>query len=133
MQLEGTINMSKAYQVVTEQGIVIPPALCASAQLGDEVVLDIEPGRIAIRPARLPAEEAQRRALRYVLMNLGDALSVSVPQLQGQDTEALWSLSVRRTATDEFCGELRLSAESGEVIAWLPAAPATEATIPSVR
>lgn len=125
--------MSKAYQVVTEHGLVIPSALCESAQLGDEVVLDIEPGRIAIRPARIQAEEAQRRALRYVLMNLGDALSVSAPQLQGQGTEALWSVSAQRTATDEFCGELRLSAESGEVIAWLPAAPATEAIILSVR
>ena len=70
--------MSKAYQVVTEQGLVIPLALCASAQLGDEVVLDIEPGRISIRPAQVTAEEAQRRALRYVLMNLGDALSCAV-------------------------------------------------------
>lgn len=115
--------MSKAYQVVTEQGLLIPSALCASAQLGDEVVLEIEPGRIAIRPARILAEEAQRRALRHVLMNLGDALSVSAPQLQGQGAEALWSVSVRRTATRELCGELRLSAESGEVVAWLPLVP----------
>ena len=128
MQLEEAISMSKAYQVVTEQGIVIPPALCASAQLGDEVVLDIEPGRIAIRPARISAEEAQRRALRYVLMNLGDALSVSEPQIQGQGGEAIWSVSVRRTASRELCGELHLRAENGEVIAWLPAAPATEET-----
>lgn len=119
--------MSKAYQVVTEQGLIIPPALCESAQLGDEVVLDIEPGRIAIRPARISAEEAQRRALRYVLMNLGDALSVGAPQLQGQGTEALWRVHVRRSATRELCGELCLSAESGDVLAWLPAAPATEA------
>jgi len=128
MQLEEAISMSKAYQVVTEQGIVIPPALCASAQLGDEVVLDIEPGRIAIRPARISAEEAQRRALRYVLMNLGDALSVSEPQIQGQGGEAIWSVSVRRTASRELCGELRLRAENGEVMAWLPSAPATEET-----
>lgn len=122
--------MSKAYQVVTEHGLVIPPALCASAQLGDEVVLDIEPGRIAIRPARVIAEDAQRRAVRYVLMNLGDALSVSAPQLQGQGAEAIWGFSVRRTATREFCGELRLSAESGEVVAWLPAARTSEAATP---
>ena len=115
--------MSKAYQVVTEQGLLIPSALCASAQLGDEVVLEIEPGRIAIRPARILGEEAHRRALRYVLMNVGDALSVSAPQLQGQGAEALWSVSVRRTATRELCGELRLSAESGEVVAWLPLVP----------
>lgn len=122
--------MSKAYQVVTEQGLVIPSALCESAQLGHEVVLDIEPGRIAIRPARIPAEEAQRRALRYVLMNLGDALSVSAPQSQGQGAEAVWRISVCRTATRELCGELRLSTESGEVVAWLPAASAAEAATP---
>lgn len=122
--------MSKAYQVVTDQGLLIPPALCASAQLGDEVVLDIEPGRIAIRPARISPEEAQRRALRYVLMNLGDALSVSAPQLQGEGTEALWSVTVRRTATRELRGELRLSAESGEIVAWLPVAPETGAPSP---
>jgi hypothetical protein len=122
--------MSKAYQVVTEQGLVIPLALCASAQLGDEVVLDIEPGRISIRPAQVTAEEAQRRALRYVLMNLGDALSVSAPRLQGQGTEVIWSLSVQRTASRDFCGELRLSAESGEVVAWLPATPTVETATP---
>jgi hypothetical protein len=122
--------MSKAYQVVTEQGLVIPPSFCVSAQLGGEVVLDIEPGRIAIRPARLSAEEAQRRALRYVLMNLGDALSVSEPQLQGQGPEALWGFRVRRTATQELRGELRLSAENGEVVAWLPAVSATEEATP---
>jgi hypothetical protein len=122
--------MSKAYQVVTEQGLVIPPALCASAQLGDEVVLDIEPGRIAIRPARISAEEAQRRAVRYVMMNLGDALSISAPQLQGQGAESVWSVNVLRTATRDLCGTLRLSAESGEVVAWLPTLLATEATTP---
>ena len=122
--------MSKVYQVVTEGGLAISPALCASAQLGNEVVLDIEPGRISIRPARVTAEEAQQRALRYVLMNLGDALSVNAPQLQGQGTEAIWSLSVRRTASRELRGELRLSAESGEVVAWLPATPTVETATP---
>jgi hypothetical protein len=90
------------------------------------VVLEIEPGRIAIRPARIPAGEAQRRALRYVLLNLGDALSVGEPQLQGQGAEALWHVKVRRTATRELCGELRLSAESGEVVAWLPVTPTSD-------
>jgi hypothetical protein len=112
--------MPKAYQVITPQGLVIPPALCASAELSDEVVVDIEPGRIGIRPARISVEEAQRRALHYVLMNLGDALSVSAQQIEGQGAEALWKVSVRRTATRELCGELRLRAEDGEVLAWLP-------------
>ncbi len=73
--------MSKAYQVITEQGLVIPPALCASAQLGGEVLLEIEPGRIAIRPVCLSEEDARRRALRYLLTTLGDALSISAPSL----------------------------------------------------
>jgi len=89
------------------------------------VVLDIEPGRIAIRPARIAAEEAQRRAVRSVMMNLGDALSVSAPQGQGQGAEAVWSVNILRAATREVCGTLRLSAESGAVVAWLPAAPMT--------
>ncbi len=116
--------MSKAYQVITEQGLVIPPALCASAQLGGEVLLEIEPGKIAIRSVRLSAEEARRRALRYLLTTLGDALSLSPPSLIGQHTEAVWSFTVSRNATGEFRGELRLNAATGEVIAWLPA-PAT--------
>lgn len=118
--------MSKAYQVITEQGLVIPPALCASAQLGEEVLLEIEPGRIAIRPARLSAAAAQQRALRYVLTRFGDALSLSPPVLQSEQAEAVWSFSVWRTATDELRGELRLNAESGELVAWLPATPAPE-------
>lgn len=122
--------MSKAYQVVTGQGLVIHQAICESAQLGDEVVLEIEPGRIAIRPAHISTEEAQRRALRYLITNLGDALSVSEPQLKGQGTEAIWSVNVHRTAARELCGELRLSAESGEVLAWLPVTPTLETTTP---
>lgn len=122
--------MSKAYQVITEQGLVIPPALCASAQLGGEVLLEIEPGRIAIRPVRLAAAEAQRRALRYVLTTLGDALSLSAPSLLGQNTEAVWAFTVSRKATGELCGELRLNAETGEVIAWLPAASTPETVLP---
>lgn len=118
--------MSKAYQVITEQGLVIPPALCALAQLGGEVLLEIEPGRIAIRPVRLSAMEAQRRALRYVLTTLGDALSLGAPSLQGQSTEAVWAFTVSRSATGEFRGELRLNAETGEVVAWLPASATPE-------
>ncbi len=113
--------MSKAYQIITEQGLVIPPALCATAQLGGEVLLEIEPGKIAIRPAHISAEEARRRALRYILTTLGDALSLGAPSLIGQNAEAVWSFTVSRSATGEFRGELRLNAESGEVIAWLPA------------
>ena len=120
--------MSKAYQVITEQGLVIPPALCASAQLGAEVLLEIEPGRIAIRPARLSAAAARRKALRYVLTTLGDALSLSAPTLLGQNAEAVWSFAVSRSATGEVRGELQLNAETGEVSAWLPAsAPSTTA------
>ena len=122
--------MSKAYQVITEQGLVIPPALCASAQLGEEVWLEIEPGRIAIRPVRLSATEAQRRALRYVLTTLGDALSLSAASLQGQNAEAVWAFTVSRKATGELCGALRLNAETGEVIAWLPAAATLESPLP---
>ncbi len=113
--------MSKAYQVITEQGLVIPLALCATAQLGGEVLLEIEPGKIAIRPVRISAEEAKRRALRYLLTTLGDALSLSAPSLLGQNAEAVWSFIVSRSATGEIRGELRLNAETGEVIAWLPA------------
>ena len=112
--------MSKAYQVITEQGLVIPPALCATAQLGGEVLLEREPGRIAIRSVRLSAEEAQRRALRYILTTLGDALSISAPTLIGQTTEAVWSFAVRRTTTNELRGELRMNAETGAIVAWLP-------------
>jgi hypothetical protein len=116
--------MSKAYQVVTEQGLVIPPALCASAQLGAEVLLEIEPGRIAIRPARVSAAAAQRSALRYVLTRLGDALSLGAPALQ----EQVWSFAVSRTATGELRGELQLDAETGEVSAWLPAGETSATT-----
>lgn len=112
--------MSKAYQVVTEQGIVIPPALCASAQLGDEVLLEIEPGRIAIRPARLTPYEAQRRAVFYVLTHLGDALRISAPSLEFKNETEQWHFTVTRKATGEHRGVLALNAETGEVINWTP-------------
>lgn len=113
--------MPKTYQVVTERGLVIPQTVCGSAELGDEVVVDIAPGRIAIRPARISADDAQRRALRYALTNFGDALDVSVPELRGQGENAVWCVSVKRRATQELCGEVHLWAESGEVIDWHPA------------
>ncbi|NOT58751.1 MAG: hypothetical protein HOP19_00845 [Acidobacteria bacterium] len=116
--------MSKAYQVVTEQGLVIPPALCASAQLGDEVLLEIEPGRIAIRPARLNPYEAQRRALFYVLTHLGDALRISAPSLELINATEQWHFNVSRKATGEHRGLLALNAETGEVISWMPSADA---------
>ena len=122
--------MSKTYQAVTERGVVIPQTVCASASLGDEVVIDIAPGRIAIRPSRISAEEAQRRALRYALTNLGDALDVSVPELRGQGEDAIWCVSLRRQATQELCGEVHLWAESGEVIDWRPADQAMEPATP---
>jgi hypothetical protein len=62
------------------------------------------------------AAEAQRTAVRYVLMNLGDALSVRTPRGQGD----VWCFDVCRSATHELRGELRLHAETGEVIAWRP-------------
>lgn len=62
------------------------------------------------------AVEAQRKAVRYVLTHLGDALSVSAPRQQGD----FWCFDVCRSATHELRGELRLHAETCEVIAWLP-------------
>ena len=116
--------MSKAYQVVTEQGIVIPPALCASAQLGDEVLLEIEPGRIAIRPARLSSYEAQRRAAFYALMHIGDAVSIHAPSLKVENSIEQWNVAVTRKATQVPVGVLALNAETGEVITWTPSADA---------
>lgn len=121
--------MSKAYQVVTEQGIVIPAALCASAQLGDEVLLEIEPGHIAIRPARISAHEAQRRAAFYVLMKLGDALRISAPSLEVKNAIEQWNFTVTRKATGEQRGVLALNAETGEVIAWTPSPALSTDTI----
>lgn len=80
------------------------------------------------RPLHSTVAEAQRKALRYVLTHLGDALSVGAPRLQGPDTteaatetaNAFWCFDVYRTATRELRGELRLHAETCEVIAWLP-------------
>ena len=92
-------------------------------------MLEIEPGRIAIRPVRFSEEEARRRALRYILTTLGDALSLSAASLQGQNAEAVWSFTVSRNVTGEFRGELRLNAETGEVIAWLPASATLETAL----
>jgi len=114
------VNVPKTYQVVTEKGLVIPQTLCASAQMGREVVVDVEPGRLAIRPARISAEEAQRRALRYVLTNLGDALEIGTPELQGRGEDAFWQVAVKRKAEDGVRGELRLRAEDGECLDWRP-------------
>ena len=122
--------MSKTYQAATESGLVIPQTVCASASLGDEVVTDIARGRTAIRPSRISAEEAQHRALRYALTNLGDALDVSVPELRGQGEDAIWCVSLKRQATQELCGEVHLWAESGEVIDWRPAGQQTKPATP---
>ncbi|MBL8207197.1 MAG: antitoxin family protein [Blastocatellia bacterium] len=64
------------------------------------------------------AAEAQRKALRYVLTHLGDALSVGAPHLQND----CWRFDIHRRASHELRGELRLHAETGEVVAWLPVA-----------
>lgn len=80
-------------------------------------------------PLPAAAVEAQRKAARYVLTHLGDALSVGAPRLQKQESNLAWCLDVYRSATRELRGELRLHAETGEVVAWLPVAvPTTPAT-----
>ena len=69
------------------------------------------------------AAEAQQKAVRYVLTHLGDALSVGAPRVQGPEANAVWCFDIYRRATHELRGELRLHAETGEVMAWLPVSP----------
>jgi hypothetical protein len=115
--------MSKTYHLITEQGLVISPALCASAGLGGEVLLEIEPGKIAIRSVKISAEIAQRKALRYLLSTLGDALTLSSPALHEHNSQPSWIFTVNRKGTGEFRGELQINAETGEVISWQPTHP----------
>lgn len=81
------------------------------------------------RPLPATAAEAQQKAVRYVLMHLGDALSVGAPYLQGQEATAVWCFDVHRRVTRELRGELRLQVETGEVIAWLPVTIPSDLTI----
>ena len=111
--------MSKAYQVVTEQGIVIPPAFCASAQLSDEVILDIEPERIAIRPARMFVAEAQQQAMKPAVQRAGTAQSatphtgrqsLATPLLGGSyDIRTVQEL-LGHSPREIFCAKLQIPA-----------------------
>jgi hypothetical protein len=111
--------MSKVYQPITERGLEIPGSLCQQAQLEGEAVIEVEPGQIRIRAARLSQEEARRLANTYIVMNLGDALYPTDFDWTRSGGEPFWRVTVTHHFSGAKRGELWIHATDGAV-EWRP-------------
>lgn len=108
--------MTRAYQETGAKGLQIAEALCRRAGLEGKVVLEVQEGRIEIRPSILSAQEAKRFATRFIIRQLGDALATEAITLVEEGGRWAWSVGVERAATGEHRGEILIDAESGVVL-----------------
>ena len=74
--------METVRQVINEEGLQIPLVLVEryGLQPGARVILELDPQGIRIVPALPDANDVENIALRYLLINLGDAVQVKVEQ-----------------------------------------------------
>jgi hypothetical protein len=97
--------METLYQTVDRSGISIPLELIRAYGLpeGTRVVISLQKDAIHVTPAAVSVEEIENRALRYLLKNVGDAVSIGALQ---RSTTGDWLVPVN-AATGETLGQLR--------------------------
>ena len=77
--------MERAYQLIGVDGLQIPLPLMQRYGLrpGAQVVLELGAEDIRVLPALADRSEIEGKALRYLLRNLGDAVTVKARQCEG--------------------------------------------------
>jgi hypothetical protein len=65
-------------------------------------------------------EQAQRFAVRHIILHLGDALRPGRAELFAQGEQSVWHVEVESSITGQKQGTLHIAAETGEVLRWLP-------------
>lgn len=95
--------MERTHQLIGRDGLQIPLPLVQryGLQPGAHVVLEFAADGIHVLPAMVEQTEIEGRALRYLLRNLGDAVSVDAQQREG-----LWQVTVFASDKMTPLGEL---------------------------
>ena len=77
--------MERAYQLIGVDGLQIPLPLMQRYGLrpGAQVVLELGAEDIRVLPALADRSEIEGKALRYLLRNLGDAVTIKARQCEG--------------------------------------------------
>lgn len=97
--------METLYQTVDRSGISIPLEIIRGYGLpeGTRIAISLQKDGIRVTPAEVSVAEIENRALRYLLKNVGDAVSISAPQ---RSAAGNWLVPVVVTATRETIGQL---------------------------
>ncbi len=97
--------METLYQTVDRAGISIPLEVIRGYGLpeGTRIAISLQKDDIRVTPAELSVEEIENRALRYVLKNVGDAVSIGPLQ---RTATGQWLAPVLEAATGQVIGQL---------------------------
>lgn len=101
--------METLYQTVGKNGISIPLEIVQGYGLREGSNIRIQLGRTGIHvvPANAGIEEIEKRALRYVLVHVGDAAEIVAPKMTaGGD----WEVVVVAPKSDQPLGHLYFNA-----------------------
>jgi hypothetical protein len=95
--------MEQAHQKIDINGLQIPLPLMQryGLQIGAQVVLELGTEGIRVLPAVVDRSEIEGRALRYLLRNLGDAVSIYAEQIEDR-----WQVTVFASGRPMPLGDL---------------------------
>lgn len=101
--------METLYQIVDRTGISIPLEVIRSYGLpeGTRVAISLQKDGIHVTPVELSLEEIENRALRYLLKNVGDAVSIGPLQ---RTASGSWLVPVLEGGTGRTIGQLYYTA-----------------------
>jgi hypothetical protein len=107
--------METLYQTVDRAGISIPLEVIRGYGLpeGTRIAISLQKDGIRVTPAELSVEEIENRALRYLLKNVGDAVSIGSLQ---RTAAGGWLAPVLEGGTERPIGQLCYTA-AGMLIA----------------
>jgi hypothetical protein len=97
--------METLYQTVDRAGISIPLEVIRSYGLpeGTRIAISLQKDGIHVAPAEISVEEIENRALRYLLRNVGDAVSIGLLQ---RTATGGWLVPVWEAGTERPIGQL---------------------------
>ena len=100
---EVMVDMERAHQMIGADGLQIPLPLMQRYGLraGVQVVLELGADGIRVVPALADKSEIEGQALRFVLRNLGDAVSIEAQRL-----DEAWHVTVYASAGTAPIGRL---------------------------
>lgn len=101
--------METLYQTVDRAGISIPLEIIRAYGLpeGTRIAISLQKDGIYVTPAEIGVAEIENRALRYLLRNVGDAVSIGPLQ---RTATGQWLAPVLETATGQVIGQLGYTA-----------------------